>query len=111
MVGWEWGERSYLLDLLKEPVLAVQEFFLLTGRALRNIFLRPHYGDDIILQMDSIGVGSLPLVVIIGTFSGALIPLQMWRASLQHRQPGKTRTLSSSTLAPEPYPVLTAILA
>ena len=43
---------------------------MLTGRALRNIFRTPHYGDDIILQMDAIGVGSLPIVVLTG-FSAA----------------------------------------
>ena len=62
MVASEFGDLTYLLDLLKEPVLAVQEFFLLAGKAFRNIFRRPHYGDDIILQMDIIGVGSLPIV-------------------------------------------------
>src|SRR5258708_36567521 len=110
MVGWEWGERSYLLDLLKEPVLAVQEFFLLTGRALRNIFLRPHYGDDIILQMDAIGVGSLPVVVMIGTFSGVVMALQMSRALSQYGQVGKTGTLVSLTLVREVGPVLTAVM-
>ncbi len=99
-----------MLDLLKEPVLAVQEFFLLTGRALRNIFLRPHYGDDIILQMDSIGVGSLPIVVMIGTFSGAVMALQMSRALSQYGQVGKTGTLVSLTLVRELGPVLTAIM-
>src|SRR5260370_10955834 len=110
MVASECGDRTYLLDLLKEPVLAVQEFFLLTGRALRNIFLRPHYGDDIILQMDAIGVGSLPIVVMIGTFSGAVMALQMSRALSQYEQVGKTGTLVSLTLVRELGPVLTAIM-
>ena len=42
-----WGFAG-LLDFLKEPFIAIQEFFLLTGRALRNIVLRPHYSDDIV---------------------------------------------------------------
>src|SRR3954453_20609048 len=63
MVASESGDRIYLLDLLKEPVLAVQEFLFLAGRALKNIFRWPNYGDDIALQMDAIGVGSLPVVV------------------------------------------------
>jgi phospholipid/cholesterol/gamma-HCH transport system permease protein len=72
-----------LLDFVKEPVLAAQDFFLLSGRALKNIVRRPHYGDDIILQMDTIGVGSLPIVVMIGFFSGAVMALQMSRALAQ----------------------------
>jgi len=38
-------------------LLTIQEFYLLAGKALRNIFRTPHYSDDIILQMDNIGVG------------------------------------------------------
>src|ERR1035438_9848682 len=110
MVASECGDRIYLLDLLKEPVLAVQEFFLLAGKALKNIFRRPHYGDDIALQMDAIGVGSLPIVVMIGFFSGAVMALQMSRALSQYGQVGKTGTLVSLTLVRELGPVLTAIM-
>jgi phospholipid/cholesterol/gamma-HCH transport system permease protein len=99
-----------LLDLLKEPVLAVQEFFVLTGKAFRNILRRPHYGDDIILQMDTIGVGSLPIVVLTGFFSGAVMALQMSRALAQYGQVGKTGTVVSVTLARELGPVLTALM-
>src|SRR5450759_3158992 len=110
MVASECGDQTYLLDLLKEPVLAAQEFFLLAGRALKNIFRRPHYGDDIALQMDSIGVGSLPIVVMIGFFSGAVMALQMSRALSQYGQVGKTGMLVSLTLVRELGPVLTAIM-
>jgi phospholipid/cholesterol/gamma-HCH transport system permease protein len=99
-----------LLDLLKEPVLAVQEFFLLAGRALRNIFRSPHYSDDIALQMDIIGVGSLPIAVLTGFFSGAVMALQMSRALSQYGQVGKTGTLVSLTLVRELGPVLTALM-
>src|SRR5947209_6476605 len=99
-----------LLDFVKEPVLAAQDFFLLTGRALKNIFRRPHYADDIILQMDTIGVGSLPIVVMIGFFSGAVMALQMSRALAQYGQVGKTGQIVSLTLIRELGPVLTAIM-
>ena len=62
-----------MLDFLKEPVLAAQEFFVLAGGAFQNIFRRPHYWDDVTLQMDSIGVGSLPIVVLTGFFGGAVM--------------------------------------
>src|SRR3954468_6419254 len=110
MVASESGDRIDLLDLLKEPVLAVQEFVLLAARALKNIFRRPHYVDDIILQMDAIGVGSLPVVVMIGTFSGVVMALQMSRALAQYGQVGKTGTLVSLTLSRELGPVLTALM-
>jgi len=99
-----------LLDPLKAPVLAVQEFFLLTGRALRNIFRTPHYSDDIALQMDNIGVGSLPVVVLTGFFSGAVMTLQMSRALSDYGQVGRTGNVVSITLARELGPVLTSIM-
>ncbi|HEY1495180.1 MAG TPA: ABC transporter permease [Candidatus Solibacter sp.] len=110
MVASDSGDKTYLLDLLKEPVLAVQEFFVLAGKAFQNIFRRPHYGDDIILQMDTIGVGSLPIVVLTGFFSGAVMALQMSRALAQYGQVGKTGTVVSVTLARELGPVLTALM-
>jgi phospholipid/cholesterol/gamma-HCH transport system permease protein len=99
-----------LLDFLKAPVAAAQEFFLLAGRALRNVFRRPHYGDDIALQMDIIGVGSLPICAMTGFFSGAVMALQMSRALAQYGQVGRTGTVVSITLVRELGPVLTALM-
>jgi phospholipid/cholesterol/gamma-HCH transport system permease protein len=82
-----------VLDILKGPFIAIQEFFLLTGRAVRNVFARPHYGDDILIQMDLIGVGSLPIVVLTGFFAGAVMALQMSRALATYGQVGRTGTL------------------
>ena len=86
----------FLLDFVKGPVLAAQEFFILGGKAVQNIFRRPHYGDDIILQMDTIGVGSLPIVVMTGFFSGAVMALQMSRALAQYGQVGRNGTIGLS---------------
>jgi phospholipid/cholesterol/gamma-HCH transport system permease protein len=99
-----------LLDFLKEPILAVQDFFVLTGQALRNIVRRPHYNDDIVLQMDTIGVGSLLIVVLTGLFAGVVMALQMSRALSTYGQISKTGTLVSLTLVRELGPVLTALM-
>jgi phospholipid/cholesterol/gamma-HCH transport system permease protein len=99
-----------VLDFLKEPFIAMQEFFLLTGRSLRNVAMRPHYGDDIIMQMDLIGVGSLPIVILTGFFAGAVMALQMSRALQQYGQVDQTGTLVSISLVRELGPVLTALM-
>jgi phospholipid/cholesterol/gamma-HCH transport system permease protein len=99
-----------LLEFLKRPVLAVQEFYLLAGAALKNIFRRPFYSDDLFLQMDIIGVGSLPIVIMTGFFSGAVMALQMSRALAQYGQVGRTGMVVSITLVRELGPVLTALL-
>jgi phospholipid/cholesterol/gamma-HCH transport system permease protein len=99
-----------LLDFAKGPILAVQEFFILAGQAVRNVFRRPHYGADIALQMDTIGFGSLPIVILTGFFSGAVMALQMSRALAQYGQVGRTGTVVSITLVRELGPVLTALM-
>ena len=99
-----------MLDLLKGPVLAIQEFFVLTGAAFRNILRKPHYGDDVALQMDAIGVGSLPITALIGAFSGAVMALQMSRALANYGQVSRTGTIVSITLVRELGPVLTAVM-
>jgi phospholipid/cholesterol/gamma-HCH transport system permease protein len=62
---------------IKERVAAVQEYSLLTGRAVANIFTGPHYWDDVFTQMDSIGVGSMPIVILTGFFTGCVVALSM----------------------------------
>ena len=99
-----------MLDLLKGPAIAAQEFFTLTGRALRNIFRSPHYTADIIIQMDTIGVGSLLVIVLVGFFAGVVMALQMAHALRSYGQVSKTGTLVAITLARELGPVLSALM-
>src|SRR5437764_4047693 len=110
MVASNCGGSFYLLDFLKEPFLAIQEFYILAGSAVRNVFQRPHYSDDIFMQMDQIGVGSLPIIILTGFFSGAVLALQMARALQQYGQVGKTGQVVAITLVRELGPVLTSLL-
>jgi phospholipid/cholesterol/gamma-HCH transport system permease protein len=99
-----------LLDFLKPVVEGFQEFVLLSLRAVRNIFRGPHYSDDIFIQMDVIGVGSLPIVSLIGLFSGLVMAMQMARALTQYGAQGQVGIVVSITLVRELGPVLTALL-
>jgi phospholipid/cholesterol/gamma-HCH transport system permease protein len=99
-----------LLDLLKPPVEAFQSFIVLGFRSVRNIFRSPHYADDILMQMDIIGVGSLPIVILTGFFSGAVMAMQMSRALAVYGAQGQIGTIVSITLVRELGPVLTALL-
>ena len=99
-----------MLDFLKAPVAAIQDFYVLTGRALRNVFRAPHYEDDIVLQMDIIGVGSLPIVSLIGFFTGLVITMQMSRALQQYGAVDQVGRIVAITLVRELGPVLTAVL-
>ncbi|MGH9679666.1 MAG: hypothetical protein ACRD4Y_06920, partial [Candidatus Acidiferrales bacterium] len=47
-----------MFDGVKRGVLQVQEYTLLSARAVVYMFSSPHYVSDVLEQMDIIGVGS-----------------------------------------------------
>jgi phospholipid/cholesterol/gamma-HCH transport system permease protein len=99
-----------LLDLVKRPVQTFQDFIVLSLRATGNIFRSPHYVDDILIQMHAIGFGSLPIVVLIGLFSGLIMGSQMARALASYGAQGQIGPIVSLTLIRELGPVLVALL-
>jgi phospholipid/cholesterol/gamma-HCH transport system permease protein len=99
-----------LLELLKAPILTFQEFVLLAGRAASGIFRKPYYWDDVFIQMDLIGVGSLPVVILTGFFSGAVMALQMSRALRTYGATSQVGMIVAITLVREMGPVLTALM-
>lgn len=99
-----------MLDFLKGPIQAIQDFTVLTGQAIRNIGRKPFYGDDVLLQMDTIGFGSLPIAIMTGFFSGAVMALQMGRALGQYGQTGRTGSVVAIILVRELGPALTALM-
>ena len=63
-------------DAAKRTVYSLQEFFVLAGKALGFIFVKPFYAADLFQQMDAIGVGSLGIVLLTGFFTGMVLALQ-----------------------------------
>ena len=62
-------------EYAKETVQAVQDYSILSWQSVSNLFRRPRYFADIIQQADLIGFGSLPIVVLTGLFTGAVLAL------------------------------------
>lgn len=95
---------------LKLAVLAVQEYVLLSWRALWALVTPPHYVRDLVAQMDALGVGSISIVVLTGTFTGMVLALQS-AASLDAfgARPYVGRLVSVSMVR-ELGPVLTALM-
>lgn len=62
-------------DFLKEKVQSVQDYTLLSARAVANLFRRPLYFSDMIEQADLIGVGSVSITLLAGFFTGAALAL------------------------------------
>src|SRR6202012_2809312 len=60
----------------KQTLASIQDYSILAWRAVANLFTRPRYMADIYTQMDYIGVGSMPIVVLTGFFTGCVLPLQ-----------------------------------
>src|ERR1051326_7277826 len=60
--------------------------------------------------MDIIGVGSLPLVILIGFFTGLVITMQMSRALQQYGAVDQVGPIVAITLVRELGPVLAAVL-
>ena len=99
-----------MLDFLKPPIEKFQDFILLCFSAVRNIFRSPHYADDVFLQMDAIGWGSLPIVMLIGLVSGIIMAMQMARALQTYGAQGDVGQIVSIALVRELGPLLTALL-
>ena len=99
-----------LNDMAKQRVLAAQEFTLLSARAIQNMFRTPHYVVDILRQMDFIGFGSLPIVILTGFFTGAVLALQMSKTLMTFGETSLTGQLVMLSLVRELGPVLTALM-
>src|SRR2546426_142625 len=69
----EPSATTLIAEALKRRVLMVQDYTLLAVRSLSNVFSAPHNLADTLEQMDVIGVGSLPIVLLVGFFIGAVM--------------------------------------
>lgn len=94
----------------KEAVAAVQDYSILCWRAVTNLFSRPRYWADIFTQMDSIGVGSLPIIVLTGFFTGAVLALQSATSLKEFGSISLTGNLVALSMVKELGPVLTGLM-
>ena len=62
-------------EFARDIVQALQEYSVLAAQSVANLFRYPRYMADMIQQADLIGVGSLPIVVLTGFFTGAVLAL------------------------------------
>jgi phospholipid/cholesterol/gamma-HCH transport system permease protein len=101
---------SRLNEAAKDKVLTLQEYFTLAWKALRFIFARPFYTQDLVQQMDEIGVKSLGIVLLTGLFTGMVLALQ---SSVQLRAFGASMyvgRLVAGSMIRELGPVLAGLM-
>jgi len=101
---------AMITGVLKRWVQAVQEFTLLLVDSLRSVFTPPRYFVDTLLQMDVIGFGSLPIVLLIGFFTGGVLALQSYRTLSNFGEVGLMGKVVALSLVLELGPVLTALM-
>jgi phospholipid/cholesterol/gamma-HCH transport system permease protein len=101
---------SFLGGALKRWVFAVQDYALLALQSVGNIFLPPYYWMDALEQMDSIGVGSLGIVVTTYFFIGGVLVLQTASQFQRFGETALTGDAVSLALVRELGPAITALL-
>ncbi len=101
---------SLLQDWLKSALTEVQEYVRLSWAVVRDSFSRPFYVHDLVEQLESIGVGSLTVVLLTGVFTGAVLALQSGLTLDQFGARPVVGRLVSASMVKELGPVLTALM-
>jgi phospholipid/cholesterol/gamma-HCH transport system permease protein len=99
-----------LQDLAKTNILKVQNYSILSYRSITNLASGPRYVQDTLDQMDNIGVGSLPIVLLSGFFIGAVMVLQTGAQFIRFGQASLTGDIVSLALVRELGPSITGLL-
>lgn len=101
---------SVLGNALKRRIFSVQDYFLLSLQAILNLFTPPLYWADTIEQMDSIGVGSLPIIVAASLAIGGVTVLDTAAQFVRFGESALTGNVVSLALVRELGPTITALL-
>ena len=101
---------SALADGIKRQVQVVQDYAELSFQSLANVFTPPHYWADTLEQMDIIGVGSLPIIVLTGFFIGGVLVLQTASQFERFGETALTGDAVALALVRELGPAITALL-
>src|SRR5712691_1701414 len=94
----------------KLKIQTVQDYVLFCVQAVANLFQKPFYFTDMVRQADAIGVGSLPIVVLTGFFTGAVLALQASNTLERFGSLSLVGQLVSASMVRELGPVLTSLM-
>jgi phospholipid/cholesterol/gamma-HCH transport system permease protein len=97
-------------EFLRERILAVQDYSVLSWDALTNVFRKPFYWADLYTQADLIGFGSIPIVILTGFFTGGVLALNSATTLGQFGAKSVTGELVSLSMIKELGPVLTGLM-
>lgn len=100
----------WLVEWIKRALLELQEYVRLCAAAIRGTTSRPFYFRDVIEQIETIGLGSLTVVLLTGFFTGAVLALQSGMTLDQFGARPYVGRLVSASMIKELGPVLTALM-
>ena len=98
------------MNFFLRALLELQETTLLAAHVAGGLFRRPRYIPETIAQMDTIGVGSLTIILLTGFFTGAVLTLQTYPTLASYGAQSQTGYLVAISLIRELGPVLTALM-
>ena len=98
------------VEFTKQKLQAVQDYSALAGRSISNLFGHPRYMADTVQQADMIGVGSLPIVILTGLFTGMVLALQTSNTLQKFGSLSLTGQLVALSMVRELGPVLTGLM-
>ena len=101
---------SVLSNAVKQSLRSVQDYTYLSARALAGVFVPPHYVKDLIEQMDIIGVGSLPIVLLTGFFIGGVLVLQTAQQFVRFGETTLTGDVVALSLVRELGPTISGLM-
>src|ERR687897_698832 len=97
-------------ERVKAALLEVQEYVRMLSRTGRGVVSRPFYYRDVVQQFDAIGIGSLTVVLLTGTFTGMVLALQSGLTLAQFGARSMVGRLVSASIVKELGPVLTGLM-
>ena len=98
------------MNFFYRALYEIQEYTLLSFRAVRSLFRKPRYFEDILRQMEIIGTGSIFIVMLTGFFTGGVLALQSAKSLKSFGAVNLTGQLVALSLVRELGPVLTALM-
>lgn len=99
-----------LAGQVKTVLFEVQAFALLAWEAVRKAFTSPFYYREFAIQMDKIGVGSLFIIILTGTFTGMVMALQFLAQLKPFAATSYVGGMVAVTMVKELGPVLSSLM-
>jgi phospholipid/cholesterol/gamma-HCH transport system permease protein len=98
------------MSLFKRFLFELQEITLLIGAVLTGLTKSPRYFKETVQQMDVIGVGSLPIILLTGFFTGGVLTLQGYPLLAYYGGQSQTGMFVATTMIRELGPVFSALM-